>query len=50
MNVPDDSKATNFLCLPPFILKIVKNFRYVISNKLTRDRSQAIRAPLTALV
>ena len=38
MNVPDDSKAINFLCLPPVILQTFKNF-HVISSKLTRDRS-----------
>ena len=50
MNVPDDSKATNFVCLRPFIPQIFKNFRYVISSKLTRDRPQAITAPLNTLI
>ena len=50
MNVPDDSKATNFVCLRPFIPQIFKNVCYVISSKLTRDRSQAIRAPLNTLI
>ena len=49
-NVPDDSKATNFECLRPFIPQIFKNVCYVISSKLTRDRSQAIRAPLNTLI
>ena len=50
MNVPDDSKAANFLCLPRFIPQIFKNFRYVISSKLTRDRPQAITALLNTLI
>ena len=50
MNVPDDSKAINFLCLPPVIPQTFKNFRHVISSKLTRYRSQAIRAPVNTLI
>ena len=50
MNVPDDSKAANFLCLPPFIPQIFKNFRCVISSKLIRDRPQAITALLNTLI
>ena len=48
MNVPDDNKATNFACLRPFIPQILKDFRYVISSKLTG--SKAITAPLNTLI
>ena len=50
MNVPDDSKAINFLCVPPVIPQTFKKFRHVISSKLTRYRSQAIRAPVNTLI
>ena len=50
MNVPDDNKATNFACLRPFVPQIFKDFRHVISSKLTRDRSKAIKAPLNTLI
>ena len=49
MNVPDDNKATNFACLRSFIPQFFFQFRNVISSKLTRDRSQAITAPLNTL-
>ena len=32
------------------IPQIFKNFRYVIGSKLTRDRWQAIRSPLSTLI
>ena len=50
MIVPDDNKATNLACLRPFIPQILKDFRYVISSKLTGERSKAIRAPLNTLI
>ena len=49
-DIPEDNKATNFACLRTFVPQIFKDFRYVISSKLTRDRSKAIKAPLNTLI
>ena len=49
-DIPEDNKATNCACLRPFVPQIFKDFRYVISSKLTRDRSKAIKAPLNTLL